>query len=227
MQNRRDDHERAARAVYGMTPEHWLHQMLAIRLQPWQRAFVTMFAEHHATYGQTRLLLGDEVGLGKTLSLAASAMLSALCDVGRGDVTEFVERLLERPEDGRVKMYVTARALNFRRARRELFARGDYLPLRAAGRRAESVVSFARALDGDAVIVVAARFFTRLGVGRSGPLGLGRSAWGDTRLPVGESAAGRYRDVFTGREFDAQEGDGALALAEVLSPLPVALLFRE
>src|SRR5205085_12528006 len=155
------------------------------------------------------------------------AMLSALCDVGRGDVTEFVEGLLERPEDGRVKMYVTARALNFRRARRELFARGDSLPLRAAGRRAESVVSFARALDGDAVIVVAARFFTRLGVGRSGPLGLGRSAWGDTRLPVGESAAGRYRDVFTGREFDAQEGDGALALAEVLSPLPVALLFRE
>jgi superfamily II DNA or RNA helicase/DNA-binding Lrp family transcriptional regulator len=50
------------------------------RLQPWQRAFVTMFAEHHATYGQTRLLLGDEVGLGKTLSLAASAMLSALLD---------------------------------------------------------------------------------------------------------------------------------------------------
>jgi superfamily II DNA or RNA helicase len=50
------------------------------RLQPWQRAFVTMFTEHHATYGQARLLLGDEVGLGKTLSLAASAMLSALLD---------------------------------------------------------------------------------------------------------------------------------------------------
>nr|MDQ5837596.1 malto-oligosyltrehalose synthase [Acidobacteriota bacterium] len=106
----------------------------------------------------------------------------------------------------------------------ELFARGQYLPLRAAGRRADSVVSFARALDGDACIVVAGRFFTRLGVGRAGPLGLSRAAWGDTRLAVGELPPARYRDVFTGREFDAREG--ALALADVLSPLPVALLFR-
>jgi (1->4)-alpha-D-glucan 1-alpha-D-glucosylmutase len=152
------------------------------------------------------------------------ALLAALRDVGRGDVTEFVEGLLEQPEDGRVKMYVTARALDFRRARRELFARGQYLPLRAAGRRAESVVSFARALGGEAAVVVAARFFTRLGVGRTGPLGVGREAWGDTRLHLGEWAAGRLRDVFTGREFDA--GGGELQLAEVLSPLPLALLFR-
>ena len=152
------------------------------------------------------------------------AMLATLQDVGDGDVTEFVDGLLERPEDGRVKMYVTARALNFRRARGELFARGEYTPLRADGRRAESVVSFARALGGESAIVVAARFFTRLGVGRAGPLALRREVWGDTRLSVGESAAGRYRDVFTGREFDA--GGGALALADLLSPLPVALLFR-
>ncbi|MDQ3745259.1 MAG: malto-oligosyltrehalose synthase [Acidobacteriota bacterium] len=152
------------------------------------------------------------------------AMLASLREVGDGDVTEFVLGLLEQPEDGRVKLYVTARALDFRRERGELFARGQYLPLRAAGRRADSVVSFARALDGDACIVVAGRFFTRLGVGRAGPLGLSRAAWGDTRLAVGELPPARYRDVFTGREFDAREG--ALALADVLSPLPVALLFR-
>lgn len=52
------------------------------QLQPWQRAFVAMFLEHRETYGQARLLLADEVGLGKTLSLAASAMLSALLDDG-------------------------------------------------------------------------------------------------------------------------------------------------
>jgi superfamily II DNA or RNA helicase len=52
------------------------------QLQPWQRAFVSMFLEHRETYGQARLLLADEVGLGKTLSLAASAMVSALLDDG-------------------------------------------------------------------------------------------------------------------------------------------------
>lgn len=52
------------------------------QLQPWQRSFVTMFLEHRETFGQARLLLADEVGLGKTLSLAASAMVSALLDDG-------------------------------------------------------------------------------------------------------------------------------------------------
>lgn len=52
------------------------------QLQPWQRAFVAMFLEHRQTYGNVRLLLADEVGLGKTLSLAASAMVAALLDDG-------------------------------------------------------------------------------------------------------------------------------------------------
>jgi superfamily II DNA or RNA helicase len=52
------------------------------QLQPWQRAFVTLFLRHRETYGKARLLLADEVGVGKTLSLAASAMLSALLDDG-------------------------------------------------------------------------------------------------------------------------------------------------
>lgn len=52
------------------------------QLQPWQRSFVTMFLHHRETYGRARLLLADEVGLGKTLSMAAAAMLSALMDDG-------------------------------------------------------------------------------------------------------------------------------------------------
>ena len=52
------------------------------QLQPWQRAFVTIFLKHRQTYGKTRLLLADEVGLGKTLSLATSAVMSALLDDG-------------------------------------------------------------------------------------------------------------------------------------------------
>lgn len=52
------------------------------QLQPWQRSFVTMFLQHREIYGKARLLLADEVGVGKTLSLGASAMLSALLDDG-------------------------------------------------------------------------------------------------------------------------------------------------
>ncbi|PDV96876.1 phospholipase D-like domain-containing anti-phage protein [Candidatus Chloroploca asiatica] len=52
------------------------------QLQPWQRSFVTLFLQHRETYGKARLLLADEVGVGKTLSLAASAMLAALLEDG-------------------------------------------------------------------------------------------------------------------------------------------------
>lgn len=52
------------------------------QLQPWQRAFVTIFLKHRETYRKARLLLADEVGVGKTLSLAASAMMSALLEDG-------------------------------------------------------------------------------------------------------------------------------------------------
>jgi superfamily II DNA or RNA helicase len=52
------------------------------QLESWQRAFVTIFLKHRETYGKARLLLADEVGVGKTLSMAASAMISALLDDG-------------------------------------------------------------------------------------------------------------------------------------------------
>lgn len=52
------------------------------KLMPWQRAFVGLFLEHRETYGKARLLLADEVGVGKTLSLAGSALVSGLLDDG-------------------------------------------------------------------------------------------------------------------------------------------------
>lgn len=61
-------------------------------LQPWQRAFVSLFLEHRAAHGKVRLLLADEVGVGKTLSLAASALVSVL--LGDGPVLILVPATL-------------------------------------------------------------------------------------------------------------------------------------
>jgi SNF2 family DNA or RNA helicase len=47
-------------------------------LSPWQKSFVQIYLQHREQYGLARLLLADEVGLGKTLSLATAGMLSAL-----------------------------------------------------------------------------------------------------------------------------------------------------
>jgi superfamily II DNA or RNA helicase len=48
------------------------------QLQPWQQGFLTECLRHHRLYGAARLLLADEVGLGKTLSLATAALTLCL-----------------------------------------------------------------------------------------------------------------------------------------------------
>lgn len=51
-------------------------------LAPWQKAFVNIFVDHVQKYGAARLLLADEVGVGKTLSMAATGALSVLMGQG-------------------------------------------------------------------------------------------------------------------------------------------------
>ena len=51
-------------------------------LKPWQRAFVGLFLEHRESYGAARFVLADEVGVGKTLSLATAAMVACLLGDG-------------------------------------------------------------------------------------------------------------------------------------------------
>lgn len=48
------------------------------QLQPWQQGFLTECLRHQHLYGTVRLLLADEVGLGKTLSLATAALTLCL-----------------------------------------------------------------------------------------------------------------------------------------------------
>ena len=49
-------------------------------LQPWQQGFIAECLRHYHNHGIVRLLLADEVGLGKTLSLGTAAL--ALCLLG-------------------------------------------------------------------------------------------------------------------------------------------------
>jgi (1->4)-alpha-D-glucan 1-alpha-D-glucosylmutase len=156
------------------------------------------------------------------------ALLASLLEAEReGDLRALAGQLLRAPQDGRIKLYIASRALRFRRAHAGLFAEGEYLPLSAAGKRERHVIAFARRDGGEESIALAARFFVGLGVADSA-LPVGAEVWGDTFVPVQEQLGpGRYRDVFTGSEFDTGgEGGGRLRLSEVFEQLPVALLER-
>lgn len=136
---------------------------------------------------------------------------------------QLLNELLENWKDGRIKLYLIFRCLNFRRHNRKLFDQGAYLPLEVRGSRARHICAFSRQLNGSGIIAVASRFFTPfLMQDKIAPLG--EQAWADTRLilPYAKS----YRNVLTGELLHATQGEGGarLALGQLFSTIPVALL---
>ncbi len=136
------------------------------------------------------------------------------------DAAAFAHELVKMKEDGRVKMYVTARALGVRRARAVLFQQGEYRVLEVTGPYADHVCAFARVHAGAAVVTVVPRLLARRG---TDALPLGGDYWGDTRETMPDGVAPAFRNEFTGeRRYGA-----TLALADVLASFPVALLESE
>ncbi len=128
-----------------------------------------------------------------------------------------LRRLLKEPEDGRIKMYVTSRALRFRRAHAGLFSEGNYVPLGVEGVRKNHLCAFARRGKKEEAIIIAARFF----------LSLPKDPWANTAVVAEEGGgAAKYRDIMTGRsfQFEKSKGKWMLPVSEVLTLLPVALL---
>jgi (1->4)-alpha-D-glucan 1-alpha-D-glucosylmutase len=138
------------------------------------------------------------------------------------DAVELARELVEHREDGRIKLYVLARALRFRRERPELFA-GRYLPIDVVGPRAGHVFCFARlAGDSCALVLVPRLVATLMGSDERPPLG--PQVWAETALILPpDLPAARWDNVFTGEAFDTP-ADRALPIAQVLGPFPVALL---
>jgi (1->4)-alpha-D-glucan 1-alpha-D-glucosylmutase len=133
--------------------------------------------------------------------------------------------LLADPADGSLKLYVTRRALRFRREHRALFAQGSYVPLRAAGEKNKHVIAFARSFRGATVVVLAGRFFAQLEADVRLPVGA--ETWGDTEVVLRKQLpAGQYRDVFTGKTVSSvqRDGDFALSVANAFAHLPIAML---
>ncbi len=115
--------------------------------------------------------------------------------------------LLEHWRDGRLKVFLTQRVLEFRRANFALFAHGDYAPIEVNGEFAESIFAFARRHENRTLIVIAPRLTARVGFP---PIG---DAWRDTALNY---EAGELRDLFTGRDWTPQ-------IADALRELPFAV----
>ena len=136
------------------------------------------------------------------------------------DGEELSRELLWDYRSGRIKMWVTMCALNLRRDRKELFQRGNYVPLQVSHGKEDHVVAFARVHGAEAIVVATPRLSYTLMKGREEPpIG---SVWGDAELSLPPAAIGkRLRNVFTGEILTAGQ---SLLCREVFASFPLALL---
>jgi (1->4)-alpha-D-glucan 1-alpha-D-glucosylmutase len=141
------------------------------------------------------------------------------------DLRGLARELTAAKEDGRVKLYLTCRALQCRREQPGLFADGAYVPLEADGPRKDQVFGFVRARDGRKAAAIVPRFVSRLAP-TTAHVPTGR-VWEETvlRLPATAGAV-RWRNVFTG-EVLTPSPEATLPMADVLAHFPVALLVAQ
>ncbi len=152
-------------------------------------------------------------------------MLNELLTREQQDRSALARELLPSWRDGRIKLYVTCKALCFRRERRDIFLDGAYLPLPVAGGRKEHALAFARGHGGKWAIAAVPRLSTRLAP--EGDFPLGEPAWGRRtvlRLPGNLPSA--WRNAFTGEiiRTTGKAGGKTLSLQELFRSFPVALL---
>ena len=122
--------------------------------------------------------------------------------------------LAEHWQDGREKLFVTARLLGLRRTRPALFAHGDYQPLEIGeGRNSDRVCAFSRR-HGDEVLAVAVPRLTFDLFRNGGPADFGAT---DIALPSVQA----WRDVFTGKAIEARD---RIRAAELFRQFPIAVL---
>lgn len=131
-----------------------------------------------------------------------------------------IARLLSSWQDSRIKLYVTYKAINARNRNHELFRKGEYIPLNAAGKRKEHIIAYARCWGNRSALVVAPRLATKLV--KPGVFPTGADIWGNDHLLLDGNFPDRWLNAFTGECLEVS--DGRLNLSEVLGKFPLALL---
>ena len=147
------------------------------------------------------------------------ALLADLKARAEADAGALARELVDDAESGAIKMYLTYRALHFRRDNEELFQTGTYVPLIVTGEKAQHVCAFLRQGEDTTALVIVPRLVVGLTKGEEiAPVGA--EVWGDTALDIPDDLT-TFTNVYTGAELAVT--DGQVKLAEALATFPVGL----
>lgn len=141
---------------------------------------------------------------------------------------ELARELVSNKENGKIKLYLIYKALNYRKNNRKIFEGGEYLSLEVKGDKANNVCSFSRKSGDSTALVVAPRFFTRL-IQQPEGMPFGKEVWKDSVVVIPFEEAGiKYRNIFTGEIVTGvcHKESTVLYLSETFANFPVALMER-
>ncbi len=147
------------------------------------------------------------------------AMLADLRGPDEADLGRLVQDLLATKEDGKIKLFLIYRALRAKKAHRELYRSGAYLPLESVGRFRNHVIAFAWRYQQQWALVIAPRFLSHLI--QEGDFPLGRQVWQDTQVIMPDGASAAWQNVITGEILSVGQ---TLSVGDILLSFPVALL---
>jgi (1->4)-alpha-D-glucan 1-alpha-D-glucosylmutase len=135
------------------------------------------------------------------------------------DPLKMMREMLKTMEDGRIKLYITAKLLNYRKLHASLFNEGDYMPLKDAEDRENQLIAFCRKQNEHAVIVVSGRFFfDAIASGRN-------DVSGPATLNIPPQLAGEYHDILSGLTCSST-ADLRLPLPNFFTSFPLMCLER-
>jgi (1->4)-alpha-D-glucan 1-alpha-D-glucosylmutase len=127
--------------------------------------------------------------------------------------------------DGRIKLYLIWKALNYRRRHGKLFSQGDFSLAMASGIRQENVSGYCRRNEEEWLLVAFPKWLANAGAAENSPSQ--PQFWGDTHLLLPAAAPASWQNVFTGEALSASKtasGQPSLRLTELFRYFPVAML---
>lgn len=130
--------------------------------------------------------------------------------------------LMHSWQDGRLKLFLTMRLLNFRRAHPFLFAAGEYRPVPVQGAHHNSVFAFLRHYGSQWLLVVVPRLLGPLSNMFGFPVA--KEIWQNTVLELPADAPRCWASIFTNDRLNFSEDALHTPVSDVFSVFPFAVL---
>lgn len=134
-------------------------------------------------------------------------------------LTEDLSQMVQKPEDGRIKLFFTTKLLQLRQKETDLFVKGAYVPIKVVGDRQNHVISFAWILQKRVYVIIATRFFTPLLQNEI----VDAPVWQNTQLLLpDEIEYSSFQDLFSDEVLQAE--NRAINLQQALKIMPFSVL---